>query len=70
MKKGEKMENNNSVRKIRVSKKEIREEKLENLNLVSRIFMKLYYGLEELIWLMVSVGIFVLFLELFSFFSF
>ena len=64
------MENNNSVRKIRVSKKEIREEKLEDLNLVSRIFMKLYYGLEELIWLMVSVGIFVLFLELFSFFSF
>ena len=57
---------NNNVRKIRRSKKERRKEKLESLNLVSMIFMRLYYGLEELIWLMVSVGIFVLFIKLFS----
>ena len=59
------MENNN-VRKIRRSKKEIRKEKLESLNLVSMIFMRLYYGLEELIWLFVSLGILVLFIKLFS----
>ena len=35
----------------------------------SNLFMRLYYGLEELIWLMVSVGILVLFIKLFSFFS-
>ena len=63
------MKKNNEVKKIRKSKKERREEKLEGLNLVSRLFMRLYYGFEELIWLMVSVGIFVLFIKLFSFFS-
>lgn len=57
------MENRN----IRKSKKEIRKEKLENLNLVSRIIMRLYYGFEEFIWLMVSFGILVLFLKVFSF---
>ena len=61
------MENNN-VRKIRKSKKERREGKLENLCLVSGIFMKVYYGFEEFIWLMVGVGIFVLFVSVFNFF--
>jgi len=59
------MENRN----IRKSKREIRKEKIEDLrdlNLVSRIFMRLYYAFEELIWLMVSVGIFVLFLKVFA----
>jgi len=63
------MMKNNNVRKIRKSKREIREEKLEDLDLVSRIFMRLYYGLEELIWLLVSVGILAIFLIFFSFCS-
>ena len=36
-----------------------------NNNIVSKIFMRLYYELEELIWLMVCVGILVIILKMF-----
>ena len=53
---------------IRKSRRERRKEKLEDLDLVNRIFMRLYYEFEELIWLMVGVGIFVVVLKVFSLF--
>jgi hypothetical protein len=40
-----------------------------NNNIVGKIFMRLYYELEELIWLMVCIGLFVFIFKMF-FFSF
>jgi hypothetical protein len=36
-----------------------------NNNIVCKLFLRLYYGLEELIWLLVCVGIFVIIFKMF-----
>ena len=53
------MKNNNEWRKRRIRY-------IVNNNIVGKIFLRLYYGFEELIWLLVCVGIFVIILKMFS----
>ena len=52
------MEKNNEWRKRRIRY-------LVNNNFVCKIFMRLYYEFEELIWLMVCVGLLVVILKMF-----